>query len=598
MNRRSFLRGAAWAATLTGLAACGGAVTPAAPAATTAPKPTDAPQATTAPAATEAATEAPKPTEAPQPTEAPKATEAPTTAERVLHLNSPSFYGDPGGGTDPGCSGGGHTIFANKLMFSSLTYFDAKMQPQPDCAESWTHNDDSSIWTFKLRKDLKWNNGTPITAKDFEWTIKRNASPDISCGGGIIYMLDAIKGVTDYAGKKNSDPNSVGVKALDDYTLQFTLNGPAGYFPIMVEYPTYAPLPQQPIKDFGKDTQWTQPEHVISNGPYKLVEWVRDQRMTYVPNEYWHGYANTKPGVDKIVVNMIKNQTTAVAAYETGELDVIEVPTGELDRINKDPELSKQMTTYADLLTQYLQIRPGTKPFDDIRVRHALAIAIDREAIAKVLNNSVTPAYQILAPGMLGHDDQLIPEMMYNPDNARKALADAGFPGGKGFPKFWINSNHTDDYQAMFEALASMYKDVLGIEMELALLDPAARGAWTDQKPYRPHLWRERWGMDFPDSHNTMNFMASKSKAKSEPHPEYNWHDAKFEEVITQAGREADSAKRAELYKQADRICCWENPIIIPIYYAIAHVMVKPRVQNVWVIPIDGTTYRNVTVTD
>ncbi len=574
ISRRSFLALTALTTT-SALVACTQAATPAAPQATGAPA-----------AATSAATEAPTTA----PTSAPAAVQ-----ERVLYLNSPAFYGDPGGGTDPGCSGGMNTVFANQLMFSALTYFDEKMQPQPDSAESWKPNSDSSVWTFTLRKDLKWSNGQPITAKDFEWSIKRNASPDISCGGGIIYMLDIIKGVTDYVGKKNTDPNSVGVKALDDYTLQFTLNGPAAYFPVMVEYPNYAPVPQQAIKDFGKDTQWTQPQHVLSNGPFKLVEWVRDDHMTYVPNQYWFGYSDKKPGLDKIVVKMIKNTATAVAAYETGELDVLEVPTGELPRITADPVESKQMVKFAKLLTQYMQIRPGTKPFDDIRVRNALAIAIDRESIAKVLNNTVVPAYQVLAPGMLGHDDNLIPEMAYSPDKARKLLADAGFPGGQGFPKFWINSNTTDDYQNMFEAISAMYKDVLGLNMELALMDPGARGAWADQTPFRPHLWREMWGMDFPDSHNTMNFMASKLNPNTTIHPEYNWKDNKFGPLVKQAAQEVDPQKRADLYKQADRIGCWENPIIIPIYYAISELLIKPRVTDA-IINGMGITYRNIAI--
>ncbi len=391
-----------------------------------------------------------------------------------------------------------------------------------------------------------------------------------------------------------TDPDTIGVKALDDYTLQFELVGPAGYFPIMAQYVTYVPLPQAPIEEFGKDNVWNQPEHILSNGPFKLTEWVRDQYMTMVPNEHWFGYADTKPGVDKITIKMIKNQATGIAAYETGELDVIEVPTGDLPRVQADPELSKQLITYAELLTQYMQIRPGTKPFDDLRVRHALAMAIDRDAISEVLVGAVKPAYQFMPPTMLGYQEDLIPEMRYNPDGARALLAEAGFPGGEGFPKFWINSNHTDDYQTMFEAISSMYKDVLGIEMELALMDPGARGAWADQEPFRPHLWRERWGMDFPDTHNSMNFMAGKL-AKNEKHPEWVWVDEKFKELVMQAGTEADPKVRHELYKQTDRICCWENPIIIPIYYAVSNLMMKPRVQNVWVTGM-GPNYRNVIV--
>ncbi|HEY3340748.1 MAG TPA: peptide ABC transporter substrate-binding protein, partial [Anaerolineae bacterium] len=453
INRRTFLRTMALTTAAAGLAACGGA-----------PTPTAAPAASTA-AATSASADAAAPTtaaatEAPKATDAAAATTAPAgTGSKVLTLNSPAFSGDPGVGSDPGCSGGTITVFMNQFMFSSLVYFDKDMKPQPDAAESWTVNSDSTVWTFKLRKDLKWTDGTPITAKDFEWTIKRNASPDISCGNGglgIIYMIDIIKGVTEYSSKKTTDPSTIGVKAVDDYTLEFTLTQPAGYFIQMVAYPTYAPLPQKMIEQFGKDTKWTQPDHVLSNGPFKLTEWVTDQQYTLAANENWYGYGDTKPGTDKIVVKMIKNEATGVAAYETGELDVIEAPAGDLPRLQSDATEKDQLHSYNALSTQYMIFPVNAKPFDDIRVRQALSMAVDRETLANsVLPGTISPAYQFLPPTMLGYDAQLNSELHYNPDKARELLTAAGFDGGKGFPSFFINSNQTDVYQTLFEAIQS-----------------------------------------------------------------------------------------------------------------------------------------------
>jgi oligopeptide transport system substrate-binding protein len=597
MNRRTFLRTAALTAAAAGLAACGSASTPtAAPAATTA--------ATEVPAATEAATTAAA-TEVPAATEAATAaaTEAAaTTGAKILTLNSPAFSGDPGVGSDPGCSGGTITVFMNQFMYSSLVYFDQDMKPQPDCAESWSVSADSTVWTFKLRKDLKWTDGTPITAKDFEWTVKRNSSPDISCGNGglgIIYMLDIIKGVTDYSGGKNTDPNSVGVKAVDDYTLEFTLTQPAGYFIQMVAYPTYAPLPQKAIEQFGKDTQWTRPEHVINNGPFKLTDWVVDQQYTLEANPNWHGYADKKPGVDKIVVKMLKNEATAVAAYETGELDVIDAPAGDLPRIQGDATLKDQLKSHAGLGTQYLIIPVNAKPFDDVRVRQALSMAIDRETLAtSILTGTISPAYQFMPPTMLGYEENLNSELHYNPDKARELLKDAGFDGGKGFPSFFINSNQTDVYQTLFEAVQSMFKDVLGIDMQLALMDANARQTWRDTKPYKLHLWREAWGPDFPDSHNSFNFMLqarSLTPKTNKDHPEFQYKNTKFADLVNAAAKESDATKRQDLYKQADRILCYEDPDIIPLYYSLNNYLVKPRVSGYWVNGM-GINYHSVAV--
>jgi oligopeptide transport system substrate-binding protein len=597
MNRRTFLRTAALTAAAAGLAACGGASTPtAAPAATTAA--TAAPADTAAP--TVAATEAPAATEAA--TAAATEAAAATTGEKVLNLNMPAFYGDGGAGNDPGCAGGANTVFVDQLLFSALVYFDKDMKPQPDCAESWSVNDDSTVWTFKLRKDLKWSDGTPITAKDFVYTLQRNSMPDITCnpgGLGIMYMIDIVKGVTEYSSKKTTDPSTIGVKAVDDYTLEYTLTSPAGYFIQMVSYPTYAPLPKDKIDKFGKDTKWIRPENILSNGPYKLTDWVVDQQMTMVKNENWFGYANRKPGVDKIVIKMIKNEATGVAAYETGELDVIDAPVGDLPRIKGDAKLKEELHSYNELLTQYMIIPVAAKPFDDVRVRQALSMAIDRDTLANdVLPGAISPAYQFAVPTMLGYDKDLNSELHYNPDKARELLKDAGFDGGKGFPSFFINSNQTDMYQTLFEAIQSMYKDVLGIDMQLALMDSNARDTWRDTKPYKLHLWRERWGMDFPDSHNSFNFMLqnrSLNPLTNQKHPEFQYKNAKFGELVTTAAKESDATKRHDLYKQADRILCYEDPDIIPIYYGLSSLLIKPRVSGYWLSGM-GINYHDVVV--
>ncbi len=162
---------------------------------------------------------------------------------------------------------------------------------------------------------------------------------------------------------------------------------------------------------------------MLGNGPFKLVECKRDEYMTMLPNEHWHGYTEAQPGLDKLNIKMLKNQATAIAAYETGELDIIEVPSGDLPRVKNDPVLSQQLVTYAELFTQYMLIPISAKPFDDVRVRQALAIAIDRDAISDALAGTVTPAYPFLPPTMLGYDKDLKPEMAYNPDKARQLLA-------------------------------------------------------------------------------------------------------------------------------------------------------------------------------
>ena len=189
-------------------------------------------------------------------------------------------------------------------------------------------------------------------------------------------------------------------------------------------------------------------------------------------------------------------------------------------------------------------------------------------------------------------------ELHYNPDKARELLAAAGFEGGKNFPSFFVNSNQTDVYQTLFEAVQSMLKDVLGIDMQLALMDANARTTWRDTKPYKLHLWREAWGPDFPDSHNSFNFMLqarSLTPKTNKDHPEFQYKNTKFADLVNEAAKESDAAKRQELYKQADRILCYEDPDIIPLYYSLNNYLVKPRVSGYWINGM-GINYHNVAV--
>ena len=184
-------------------------------------------------------------------------------------------------------------------------------------------------------------------------------------------------------------------------------------------------------------------------------------------------------------------------------------------------------------------------------------------------------------------------------------LAEAVYPDCKDFPKFYLNSNATDFYNTMFEALQSMIKENLGIDSELAMQDAAARGAWRNEKPTKLHLWRERWGMDFPDSHNSLQFMVDAHGLDS-PNSKLDgnidadlqklaYDNATFEELVAQGGREPEPAKRAELYKQAQQELVVTNPYIIPLYYGQSNVLVKPHVKGLYINGL-GINYRNVTI--
>ena len=217
-------------------------------------------------------------------------------------------------------------------------------------------------------------------------------------------------------------------------------------------------------------------------------------------------------------------------------------------------------------------------------MRQAFAMAIDRETLCStILQGAYLPAYQFLVPDLLGYDAELGQELKFDPAKAKQLLADAGYPDGAGLPKIYINSNQTDTYQTLFEAVQAMLKDNLGVEVELALMEASARGDWLKKKPAVPHLFRQGWGNDYPDPHSGMSFLKTPAPQAAvwTDSPDYVWSNKTFDELVDQAGVETDEAKRADLYRQAQQILIVDDPNIIPLYYVANNYLVKPWVKGI-----------------
>ena len=520
---------------------------------------------------------------------APSATPRP----RVLRLNMPLNRGDIGAAADPGCSGAYHSYFINSLMFSALIALDAHLQPAPDLAASWQPNADGTVWRFTLRKDAVWSDGAAVTAHDFVWAVTRNLAPKLYCGGQYWQLVD-IRGARAYYTGETADAGSVGMRALDDRTLEVTLENPSAYFINLASLPSFMALPRQAVEKAG-DQAWTQPANVVSNGPFRLVEWVPEKQMVFTPNPGYHGGA---PGVDRLIVNMIRQESTALSAYEAGELDMVEVPVAELGRVRADPRLSQELQANAELSTMHLRLSVQLRPFDDVHVRQAFALAIDRETLCNgVLPGIGQPAYQFLPPNMLGHDGQTGRELAFDPARARALLAAAGYANGKDMPLVYWQYEQNETYQTLFEALQAMLLENLGVRTELAPTEAGARQAWRSQRPLRPHFYRQLWGADYPDPHNFMTVLYTTPPPQADTWkttPELIYSNRTFDDLVRQASRELDPVKRAALYQQCERILVMEDPAIIPLYYVMRHRLIKPSVQGLIINGMGAPAFRQV----
>jgi len=529
-------------------------------------------------------------------------TAVPTPIPVEVNINMALNRGDLGTGGDPGCSGGVHTFFMNYMMFGSLVRLNQDLEPVPDMAESWTVNDTGDVYTFKLKPDLKWSDGTPITAHDYEWSIKRNLSHDMWCGGWFWQLAD-IKGARAFYTGENTDVDSVAVKALDDLTLEVTLEYPAGFWIMVATLPTFMVLPKTSIdaaiekNGEGKPEDWWKPPLGKYSGPFKVVNWITDLRIYLEANDNYHF---GRPKIDKLNVHMLQNAATVMAAYEAGEMDIVDVPETEYLRVRDDPELSAQLVDNDELMTQHLVWDFGPEATKDPRVRQAIACAIDRETLMRdILPGTGSPAYQFLPPGLLGYDGAIGTELKYNPEKAKQLMAEAGFSDLSKFPGLLLQyAAGNVMFQTMFEAIQAMIQDSLGIKVTLVPGDQTSMGVKLAELRYNtPCLWRQLWGADFPDSHNFMSsiYTCPPPQNAAWEHPERVLCNKTFDELVWKAAATSDAAEREQLYKQCEQELIINNPFIIPLYYAQRHRLVKPWLKNVFIIPMSFVQIREDT---
>lgn len=571
-NRREFLQAATAAMAVAALASCAEEV----------PTPTTGPT--------------------PEPTAVPP---TPTPEPIVCNINMALNRGDIGDSAEPGCSGAVSSYFMNYLMFAALVRLNSSLEIELDMAESWTVSDDGTVYTFKLKPDLKWSDGTAITAHDFEYSIKRNLEPTMWCGGQYWQLVD-IKGSRAYYTGENTDPASVYVTALDDLTLEVQTENAAGYFIQVCTLPSFMAVPKASIdaalaiNGEGKPQDWWKPPLGIYSGPFVVTNWITDLRIYMEANPY---YSHGKPKIDQLVINMIQNTATCMAAYEVGELDMVDVPETEYLRVIASPELSADLYTSKELAVQHLVWDAGVPATEDPRVRQAVACAIDRELLmSDILPGVGSPAYQFLAPGLIGYNPEIGQELKYDPDKARQLLSDGGFPNPSDFPELLINYGAGNTlYQTMFEAIQAMIQDSLKIKVTLVPGDQTSLGVKLSDVRYKqPLLWRQYWGADYPDPHNFMVvlYTCPPKTASSWDTPERVLCNETFDELVWQAAAETDNTKRAELYRLCEEQLVVENPFVIPLYYPTRHRLIKPYLKNVTIIPQSFVMIREDTTID
>ena len=464
---------------------------------------------------------------------------------------------------DPSRAYDGESIAIINQLFSGLGELSPNMSVMPDIAHSWEVFEGGRKYIFHLRDDVYWSDGVQVSAKDFEYAWFRALDPDPNPFSA--RLLYVIKGARLFHQGKLHDRDQVGVQAHDDLTFVVELEEPTSYFLQLLSSTVAFPVPRHVVERHGE--AWTDMRNIVTNGPFTLVSLDRNGAV-FERNPAYHG--RFSGNLEQVDLSFLDRQASYyLQLYENDLLDFFFLsgllPT-EAERARQ--QYAGEYVSGPRLGVTYLGFDVSRRPFDDPRVRRAIALATNRERLASVVNKGFEfPATGgLVPPGMPGHSPKIA--LPYDPDQARKLLAEADYPGGHRFPELecltpmysWVSTN---------EFLQTQWREVLGIEINWRFME---WGKFLDRViTDTPNLWLMGYHADYPDPDNILR--------ESEWQWSTHWKRDTYERLVDEARKVTDQEERMKLYNQADLILIEEAPVI-PLAYFRYHILVKPWVKK------------------
>ncbi len=478
---------------------------------------------------------------------------------------------------DPPLAGASQSVGVISLVFEGLVRLDSKLNLAPAGAESWDVKDGGKTFIFHIRKDLKFANGDPVTADDFAYSLNRAFGADFA-NGNAGYYLSNISGSTDVTAGKAQTIS--GVKVIDPQTLEIDLDNPSVYFLYQLTFPASFVVPKKAVE--ANPTNWT--DTAYGTGPFMVKEWKHNQSITLVPNpNYWLG----KVQLDSIELPFIQDPATALKLYQTKQLDIMgtyNFPIDQISAVSSLPDF-KQVNQF---FVTYIGFNNVKAPFKDVRVRQAFAKAIDKDTlINKVLEGTMVQANTIIPPGMPGYNEKSATIQAFNVADAQKLLADAGFPGGKDFPKVSLAINNQDPtYAKIAAAMQQMWKENLGVTVEINTEELAKFNDDLTAMANKPDdasaftFYISVWGADYPDPQNFVSQQLRTGVGNNNGH----YSNTEFDKLVDQADVDPNMTERLSLYQQAETIALTEVGWL-PLYYGKANILINPSVKGLVVTP-------------
>lgn len=477
---------------------------------------------------------------------------------------------------DPALAGDGLSNQYISQIFSGLVTFDRNMQLVPDIAESWEISDDGTIYTFLLR-EAYFHNGRRVTASDFKYSMERACDPGTGSTTASTYLADIV-GATDMLEGRATEIS--GIRVVSDYILEITIDAPKSYFLYKLAYPTAFVVDSNDIV-LGDDW-WLNPN---GTGPFQLYEWQEDELIILESNQDFYG---EPPEIEHIVFLLWGGQPMLM--YEMGEIDVVKVSLADLERV-LDPNnpLNQELITVTQLAMFGIGFNFTEPPFDDPKIRQAFSLAIDKDKLIElVFKDSVQRANGILPTGIPGYNEDLI-GLDYDPERALQLIAESSYGSVANLPPIIFTSAGYGTVSALDAALIDMWRDNLGVEVQLRQMDPEAY--YNELIEEKDQLFIYGWSADYPDPQNFLDVLFYTGSEQN--NGEYSNPDIDL--LLEQARVEQDNSARMQIYQLVEQMLV-DDAAFLPLYYGINYLLVKPYVNDFVLSPQGVIMFRYISL--
>ena len=464
-------------------------------------------------------------------------------------------------------------------IFSGLLRLDAGLKPVGDIAFDWQTSPDGLTYTFNLREDVKFHDGRGLKAEDVKYSWERTASPATGSQTAALYLGD-IAGVDDMLAGRASEIS--GVKVVDDYTLQVTLEAPVSYFLYKLTLPAAFVVDRENVE--SGSGWWRRPN---ATGPFKLKEWVPEESLMLERNSLYYG--------DKALLNQVKyqyNTGLSMDLYEMGNIDATGVGTAYIDKVmDQSGPFYRELTVSPLLDFWFVGFNCSEPPFDDVNIRRAFSLAVDKDKIISLIyRNMWEKADGILPPGLPGYNESLT-GLDYDVEQARELIRSSRYGDASRLPPVTLTSyGYGGDAGAVLEAMAYQWKQNLGVDVQIRQLEPERYSYLL--KDETDQMFDGSWIADYPHPQNFLDILFSTGTNYNYG----NYSSPEFDALIDQANRAADPEQSFALYRQAEQIIV-EDAACIPVSFGKNYMLVKPYVQGFTVSPLGFIDLSKVSVT-